>query len=76
MEVNLLTSLRLRSMYLASPSFLRLDREQCSIMLPGGMAKSSRRLQKVLPSSFRYPPSILIMAGHLDSDDGKTAGMA
>ncbi len=61
-DENRLTSLMLLSMYFARPSFLKLDREQCSMMLPGGKAKSPRRLQNVLPSSFRYPPLILTMA--------------
>jgi hypothetical protein len=75
-DENLRTSFMLLSMYLASPSILRLDREQWIMTLPGGMAKSSRMLQNVFPSSFRDPPSILMMAGHRDSDEGRTAGMA
>ncbi len=75
-EENLRTSLMLCSTYLTSPSSLRLDIEQCSMMLPGGIAKSLRMLQKLLPISFKDPPSTLMMAGHLDSEDGKTAGMA
>jgi hypothetical protein len=76
MAENLRTSLTLLSMYLASPSSLRLDREQWSRRLPGGIAKSSRILQKLFPSSLRPPPSTLMMAGHLEADDGRTAGMA
>jgi len=76
MAENLRTSLTLLSMYLASPSSLRLDSEQWSKRLPGGIAKSSRILQKLFPSSLRPPPSTLMMAGHLEADDGKTAGMA
>jgi hypothetical protein len=76
MEVNLRTSLVLRSTYLTRPSSRKLDIEQWSMMLPGGRAKSPRILQKVFPISLRPAPSILMMAGHLDSDDGKTAGMA
>jgi hypothetical protein len=34
------TSFMLRSTYIASPSSLRLDSEQCSMTLPGGRAKS------------------------------------
>jgi hypothetical protein len=70
------TSFMLRSTYIASPSSLRLDSEQCSMTLPGGRAKSFKIWQNVFPSSFKYPPSILMMAGHLDSDEGRTAGMA
>ena len=76
MDVKRRTSFMLRSTYMASPSSLRLDSEQWSMTLPGGRAKSFRIWQNVFPSSFKYPPSILMMAGHLDSDEGRTAGMA
>jgi hypothetical protein len=62
------TSFMLSATYMTSPSSLRLDREQCNMTLPGGRAKSFRIWQNVFPSSFKYPPSILMMAGHLDSD--------
>jgi hypothetical protein len=75
-DENLRTSLMLLSMYVANPSILRFDREQRIMTLPGGRAKSPRMLQKLFPNSFKNPPSILMMAGHLDSDDGRTAGMA
>ncbi len=75
MEENLRTSLTLHSTYLTRPSSLRWDMEQCSMMLPGGSANSPRKLQKLLPISFKDPPLTLMMAGHLDSDEGKTAGV-
>jgi hypothetical protein len=59
-EENLRTSLMLRSTYLTRPSSLRFDMEQCNMMLPGGRANSPRMLQKLLPISFRDPPSTLM----------------